>query len=121
MSQLVKYIGERIRSQRKVQGLTQEQLGESVGIPQSYIGAIERGQTYMQLDTFERVLIALELNPGDVFRTYKILKSPDRLIKEKHLDTLNSLLINRDIEEIKMIEEFTRNLLKTIDVHKKPR
>lgn len=119
MSQLAKFIGHKIRSHRKALGLTQEQLGEKVGIPQSYIGAIERGQTYIQLDTLERILLALELNPRDVFQDYKIITQPDTLVKKQLLDELNAVLIRRDIEEIKMIDGFARDILKTIDLYKK--
>ncbi|MGG4443735.1 helix-turn-helix domain-containing protein [Brevibacillus fortis] len=119
MSQFAKFIGQRIRSQRKAKGLTQEQLGEKVSIPQSYIGSIERGQTYMQLDTLERILIALELNPTDVFKTYKIIESPERIQKEAILDTLHELLIHRDVQDIKMVAGFAREILTTIDTYKK--
>ncbi|KQO18047.1 Helix-turn-helix domain-containing protein [Paenibacillus algorifonticola] len=119
MIELAKFIGQRIRSHRKARGITQEQLGEKVGIPQSYIGSIEKGQTYIQLDTLERLLVALDINPSDIFSTYKISNNAKRLEKEKHLDGLYALLIQRDTEEINMVEKFAKEILKTIDLYKK--
>lgn len=43
MDQLQVNVGARLRVFRNNRGLTQQQLGEIVELPQSYIGGIERG------------------------------------------------------------------------------
>uniref|UniRef100_UPI00403F0942 helix-turn-helix domain-containing protein n=1 Tax=Paenibacillus sp. KS-LC4 TaxID=2979727 RepID=UPI00403F0942 len=76
-------MGQRIRSQKIARGITKEQLGEKVGIPQSYIGSTEKGQTHIQLDTLERPFITLDINPSDILSTNKISINVNRLEKEK--------------------------------------
>ncbi|MCK9859617.1 helix-turn-helix transcriptional regulator [Paenibacillus sp. ATY16] len=53
MAELIKQIGQQIRILRKNRGLTQEQLGEMVQLPQSYIGSVEREKKYFSGDPRE--------------------------------------------------------------------
>ena len=46
MSDFLRSIGERIRTIRKLKGLTQEQLAEKTGLQDSYIGGVERGEEH---------------------------------------------------------------------------
>jgi UDP-N-acetylglucosamine 1-carboxyvinyltransferase len=51
--------GERIASARKAQGLTQKELGERLGVPQSQISRIERKPDHSTLRMLKRVAKAL--------------------------------------------------------------
>lgn len=51
-------IGEAIRQTRKKQGLTQEQLGERIGVKKAQISRIESGKS-ITYDTLRRVFQAL--------------------------------------------------------------
>ncbi|MWC31365.1 helix-turn-helix domain-containing protein [Paenibacillus sp. MMS18-CY102] len=64
MSRLSAHVGEKIRFFRKNRGLTQEELGEKVEIPQSYIGNIERGSKNISLETIEKISEALKIEPS---------------------------------------------------------
>ena len=46
-----KRLGTRIREERKRLGLTQAQLAEDIDISDTYMGAIERGERSLTLDT----------------------------------------------------------------------
>lgn len=46
-----KRLGERIREERKHLSLTQAQLAEAINISDTYMGAIERGERGLSLDT----------------------------------------------------------------------
>jgi len=107
------FVGERIKSLRKSKGLTQANLGEQVDLPQPYIGGIEKGERNISLDTLQKLLEALNITPEELFRNYV----NDSFNKEAHeiLDRMNELLVNRDIEEIKIVESFVNDILKTID------
>ena len=51
-----KRLGERIREERHKLGLTQAQLAETVDISDTYMGAIERGERSLTLDTLVRLV-----------------------------------------------------------------
>ena len=55
-------LGKRVRSQRKLLGMTQEELAEHAGISSSFMGHIERGTRKMSIDTLVRIADALELS-----------------------------------------------------------
>ena len=51
-----KKLGERIRTERLRLKLTQTQLAENAGISDTYMGAIERGERSLILDTLVRLV-----------------------------------------------------------------
>lgn len=57
-----------VRGERRAQGLSQEQLGELVGMQAAYIGAIERAEKNVTVDTMERIANALKVNLMDLLR-----------------------------------------------------
>jgi len=56
----LKYLGKRIRSIRKEQGLTQEELADIAGIDRSYIGSLERGERNITINVLCQVSRALK-------------------------------------------------------------
>ncbi len=55
-------LGKRVRQQRKLAELTQEQLAERAGISLPFLGHIERGTRKASLDTLVRLANALEVS-----------------------------------------------------------
>lgn len=55
------YYAELLKTQRKMQKLTQQQLAEMIGKKREYISQIERGNSDMQLSTFLQIAHALGL------------------------------------------------------------
>ncbi len=53
------YIGEAIKAERLKQNLTQEELGERVGVKRSQICKLESGKSSITLSTMSRVFKAL--------------------------------------------------------------
>jgi transcriptional regulator with XRE-family HTH domain len=51
-----KRLGLRIRQERKKLNLTQGALAESIGISNTYMGSIERGERSLTLDTLTRLV-----------------------------------------------------------------
>ncbi len=51
-----KRLGERIRKERHRLNLTQAQLAEAIDISDTYMGAIERGERNLTLDTLVRLV-----------------------------------------------------------------
>lgn len=64
-----KIIGGKIKYYRKLRGLTQEQLGEKVGITAKYLSRIECGQYHqsVSLPTFMRIIEMLEIKLSKFF------------------------------------------------------
>lgn len=58
-------LGETIKEVRKEQDLTQEALGERIGVKKAQISRIENGQT-MTLRTMSRVFRALGITSGEL-------------------------------------------------------
>ncbi|MFC3749289.1 helix-turn-helix domain-containing protein [Paenibacillus sp. GCM10012306] len=115
---ITEYVGERIRALRKSKDYTQEQLGEKVGLPQPYIGGVERGERNISLETLERILEALECLPNDFFRYYTGERlSDDERARKVILDSLNEVLTKRSVHDIQMIEQLVQKVLITIDSH----
>ncbi len=56
-----KRLGERIREERLRLHLTQAQLAEDVDISDTYMGAIERGERSLTLDTLVRLVNRLDV------------------------------------------------------------
>ena len=59
-----KKVGETIRDLRQAQGMTQEQLAEAAGLPQSHISRLECGKHTATHVTIQRIAEALRTEPG---------------------------------------------------------
>lgn len=55
-------LGQRIRQARQSRNITQEKLGELVGLSTAHIGHIERGTRVPSLDTVYRIATELEVS-----------------------------------------------------------
>lgn len=53
------FVGEAIKKARQAQNLTQEQLGERIGVHKAQISKLEKGRSVMTLPTISRVFRAL--------------------------------------------------------------
>lgn len=53
------FVGEAIKKARQAQNLTQEQLGERIGVHKAQISKLEKGKSVMTLPTISRVFRAL--------------------------------------------------------------
>jgi HTH-type transcriptional regulator/antitoxin HipB len=54
-------LGEALRDARKKKGISQQQVGKSVGLDQPSLSKIERGESNARIDTLFRLLAALDL------------------------------------------------------------
>jgi len=55
-------IGHNLRRHRETLGLSQEQFAELLGVHRTYMGAVERGERNMTLQTVERLAEQLHLD-----------------------------------------------------------
>ena len=57
-------LGVRVRQQRELSGLTQGELAKKVGVSNSFIGHIERGEKKASVETVVSLCNALEISPS---------------------------------------------------------
>lgn len=57
-------VGEAIRKARQEQHLTQEELGERIGVQRAQISRLEKGKSVITLPTISRVFKALGIDTG---------------------------------------------------------
>lgn len=107
-------IGNRIRELRKGQGLTQEELGERADLHNTYIGAIERGERNLSLDSIEKITNGLNIEIKELF-TFPPTTLPSQY----------EIIISEIIELIKKgdnktIEIISKALKEVLEGQKKP-
>jgi transcriptional regulator with XRE-family HTH domain len=56
-------VGNNIRMLRRNRGLSQEEFAERCGLHRTYVGAIERGERNITLETLEKFARALNVRP----------------------------------------------------------
>lgn len=61
-------LGQRIRQQRKLMDMTQEDLAAAADVSTSYIGHIERGIKHCSLDTLICLCDALKITPNTLLQ-----------------------------------------------------
>ena len=67
MSEIAKFIGQRIRNYRTQQNLSQEKLAEMAGCHPTYIGQLERGDKNATLESVEKIASALNIPLSRLF------------------------------------------------------
>lgn len=67
MSEIAKFVGQRIRNYRVQQKLSQEKLAELSGCHPTYIGQLERGEKNATLESIEKIASALGIPLSKLF------------------------------------------------------
>lgn len=109
-------VGEQIRRVRKLRQMTQEQLAEYSGLSFSYISDVERGTRNISLESLGKIISSLGVKPAELFDGIDDLTAhhENRDIRNK-IDHLNTLLNQRQVDDIDFILKMTREYLNTVD------
>lgn len=102
---MIRCMGERIKLARKRQGLTQQELGELVGLNEKTISLIENDNALTRLDTLIKICDILEVSPN-----YLLLDSSKNALSEE-ASRLAEELKSRKSHEIRIIYDFLEALL----------
>ena len=79
--ELKRNIGKRIKEIRKKRGLSQEKLSELVDIEQNTLSYIETGNKFCSAETLEKLIIALKIEPEELFK-FGHFKDNETLLEE---------------------------------------
>lgn len=104
MSNLVKKVGERIRSIRKDRNLSQEELAERSEIHSNYIGQVERGEKNLTLETLEKIVSGLDISLEQLFRYLEPMERKDAFAE------IIELLSERSVDDHKMALKILRTV-----------
>ncbi len=118
MSVLLQLVGEKIRMIRKSKGLTQESLGNKSQLSFSYISDVERGTRNISLESLEKIIIALEVSPSEIFAFHDISSESGIENKYSIIEMIRSILLKRNLEEVKFIHGVTHDFFVIIDKNK---
>lgn len=79
MSDIAKFVGQRIRNYRLMRGLSQEKLAEIAGCHTTYIGQIERGEKNATIESIEKISSALKIPMSELFEKIDERKNSDSI------------------------------------------
>lgn len=76
MPSLPAIVGQNVRERRVALQISQEQLASRSGLHRTYIGAVERGERNITLESLERIALALGVAPADLLVALSVLNAP---------------------------------------------
>ena len=102
-----KRLGKRIREERQRLNLTQAQLAEDIDISDTYMGAIERGERSLTLDTLVKLVNRLGVSVD-----YMLSDS----VRDSNANIINQFLQITDCQPLER-KQMANNVLRTIFSH----
>lgn len=102
-------IGQKIRKFRKIQGHSQEELAEKIGISTTHMSHIETGNTKLSLSVFVDIANALNVQTDDLLNDRDIVRT-DRANKE-----LSEILETCTSEQLNVIADVVKAVVISID------
>ena len=106
MSETKILLGRRIRTLRRINDLSQEQLAEKASMSGKYVGEIERGQANITIDILEKISTALDVGISDLF------DFEHEISRQELLPQINSLLQDADDRSLQTIFRIVKSILK---------
>ncbi len=106
MNKILREFGNKVRELRKSQGLSQEKLAEKAGLHYTYIGAVERGEKNLSLQSIEKIAHGLGV---DITKLFTFI----RQTKKNHLfGEIVNLLSSRRPKELELVSRVIKALFK---------
>jgi len=84
-------VGARLRSLRKERHLTQTELARQIGIQQSDLSRMEKGEYRVSLDNLFKILAVFDLNFDDLFNEKQNTAEPRRALSQEDMQILHLL------------------------------
>lgn len=112
---LTKRVGMNIRAIRKSQNLTIDELAEKCDFQSPYLSDVERGERNITLQTLNKILDALEVDPGSVLVPLSIEETTE--IKEELKQLFLNVLEDKDENELRMLLNISKEIFNTYKKH----
>ena len=98
-------LGQQIRKYRKVQGMSQEQLAEKIGISVTHMSHIETGNTKLSLQVF------VDISADDLLSE----STPTR--RDQYADML-AILDTCSVQEVKILTDMVKSMKISLDKYR---
>jgi len=82
-------VGARLRTLRKERHLTQTQLARQIGIQQSDLSRMEKGEYRVSLDNLFKILAVFEVSFNDLFDEQQTAAEPRRALSQEDMQILH--------------------------------
>lgn len=112
MSDIRKLFGNRVREYRKSQGISQEELGERANLHYTYIGAIERGEQNLSLQSIEKVAKGLGVSLDRLFKFKPIKPKPQSVVLRTEII---NLLKRKDTKTLRLTIKILKNIFELVE------
>lgn len=109
MTDLRKIIGNRIRVIRKTKELTQQQLAELSNLDDAYIGGVERGERNFSIDTLEKIVTALKIQPTELFQNHDALNEIEAA-RLRAIDEYAVIISELNVKQINVLKRVVREV-----------
>ncbi|MDR1701472.1 MAG: helix-turn-helix domain-containing protein [Sporomusaceae bacterium] len=104
MKNNLKYIGKNIRTTRKNKNLTLEMLSKIIGISESFLGTVERGESSLSIETLIGVCKALGVSSDSII----LNRAEQSAALNGKKDTLFTLLNNASDAELDFLIDYIK-------------
>lgn len=101
-------LGKKLRQARQAKGFTQQSLAEKVGIGNVYLGEIERGLKMPSLNSFIRIIEALDVSADSILRGE--LSSGREYIYDEITQKMRNLTPKQRKTAADILDAYLRNL-----------
>lgn len=98
-----KLLGRRIKELRQRKNLTQEQLAEMIDVGERNLSKIECGNNFVTADTLSKIIIALEVEPTELFNFKHLDKKED--LKKELMEAIRTEQV-----DIKLMYQFYKSI-----------
>ncbi|WP_340005846.1 helix-turn-helix domain-containing protein [Paenibacillus sp. FSL K6-0276] len=115
MTDFLILVGARIKQLRIQKGLSQAKLAEMADLQDTYIGGVERGKRNISLNSLEKIMSALEADPSEALKFGRLDVLEEEVDKQNILDIHVSLLRERSLAEVKLVQRMIRDMFETLD------
>ncbi|MEK4153650.1 helix-turn-helix transcriptional regulator [Paenibacillus sp. FSL R10-2779] len=118
MADFLMLVGARIKQLRIQKGLSQAKLAEMADLQDTYIGGVERGKRNISLNSLEKIMSALEADPSEALKFGRLDDLGEEVDKQTVLDIHTSLLRERSLTEVRLVQRMIRDMFDTLDQEK---
>ena len=106
-------VGEKIRAARIAKGMTQEELGQILGVQKSAIAKYENGRVVnIKRSTLKKISDVLEIRPSELIYE-EIEKNPVRMA-ERHIEIIMDEDISDIFDDFKTLDKSQKKIVKDL-------